>query len=1377
MLTTQTATAGATDYHTPSVITDHDDEDIITPSLSSRKEDSTVPDALNLDEHRYFAKPISQDRPFTPAGLPKLTGLSRDAAEEGGESSADGAIHRAGRRSTRPILPAGPNSPPQIYPANRKLAATYVLSRSVPVGPSHSRPRASRVPLKLVRATLTPGAWRRTHISSKYGSRVRVCCSPCSEIGSAVDIVVVYLYNSALFRKPYDQDADLDIFYHTKDVKSPSSQGVQKAKTIRREQSKDPLPETFAEHSERVNWLEEFEMLRRFIPGSRIITIGFDIAPLLLGISSFDKISVQLLEHLGNTRGEAEHIPLVFLGHVYGGILILRMLSFLSEKYTSPVLNSNIAGLFLFSCPVAHSHAHSQDLSDFYGAKTSGIFFGGHYNTHIMQQLQDSAASGLYSQHPPKEKHDVRGAKDMAKDELKMKPIRIGFPIFQFAFEGESRDDKGYTVVRASSELFSGAVETIYTMNHMANALRFSSSRHIIIQKILLSMQYSLKTHRILHAVVAGNVEETQAIVKADPRANLRDRWDQTALHIAVLRNDQNMVISLLEVDVDPNVRDESLNTPLHYAVLSGNETIIRKLLQHGADIGLENNRRQTPRDIAEKHESRKHMVSWLKSRLLSGPDQSFSNPIGSGDLPTSWEGQLACGSFQLTITEIFASGSTDKHWSTNVSVGALLYGPASLDETLRHFRPPDVEGKTPVCVWIHVPENNMIWLEDLFKKLGLHETIWQDTRRSNSESLQNRVITPHVSRGDICSIFLPYLSYEWKTRQMKRTKYVQAISETIPQDLAAQLALSEEYRAFERVVISPEDLNTQTQLLRVTDGEETKDFLDGDDVTDTKSPKSQENVDPDDLEKDEKALIKCYLHNPPALHVRRTLDQYFYHMLENTLNRDDDQVVSRWASKDSLWSEPGVSGGNLDGSKDRHNILMVDQLWLWTLSQRDGAPSIERNGHKVDISDRKESVEKRKVNFVVSCFPSRTGADRAHRTMDDLQRLVLDPHRRKRAPIRKPEQLVSRILETCFGVFDRLQEIPMLRFFQMFEDSIGSIDDEESRQFAEFKRGSTELLELNATNKFYNERKNSLMADLLDIRKEIDLLVEVKDIRDEINIIRSVLNVQKDLISQMPDLHNIYAMAKMIQADIDDFINLDERAKTIQDKLNTLMDLKQKTANAWEAREARETAVATRKQGSTLMVFTMVTIIFLPLSFMASFFAIGIAAFPKDRTSGQVSWPLRTVMGILFGVSLAVSTPLIVFALNMDYCASFHRELRNNYLRLIGIKLIARLVPLAPLGSPNLLIQWSERLQNIREEYMRDIKYEQNGSLSNVKVDNGTTTEDTEPGEAIPSTASSHVSKGVDTEMLCSRRSRWRRPKFGLWRRKMDNDLPSDKG
>jgi hypothetical protein len=62
-------------------------------------------------------------------------------------------------------------------------------------------------------------------------------------------------------------------------------------------------------------------------------------------------------------------------------------------------------------------------------------------------------------------------------------------------------------------------------------------------------------------------------------------------------------------------------------------------------------------------------------------------------------------------------------------------------------------------------------------------------------------------------------------------------------------------------------------------------------------------------------ALIEAYLCSLPPLHVRRTLDQFFYHGIDTT-KRDRDQVVYRYCKRERI--EP--------------RLFMVDQCWLWIL-------------------------------------------------------------------------------------------------------------------------------------------------------------------------------------------------------------------------------------------------------------------------------------------------------------------------------------------------------------------------------------------------------------------------------------------------------------
>lgn len=69
------------------------------------------------------------------------------------------------------------------------------------------------------------------------------------------------------------------------------------------------------------------------------------------------------------------------------------------------------------------------------------------------------------------------------------------------------------------------------------------------------------------------------------------------------------------------------------------------------------------------------------------------------------------------------------------------------------------------------------------------------------------------------------------------------------------------------------------------------------------------------DYAADEKLLReKVNIHSP--LHVRRTLDQYYFLTLDNTSERDRDQVVYR--------------GTRSLSSTTR--VVMVDQLWMWIL-------------------------------------------------------------------------------------------------------------------------------------------------------------------------------------------------------------------------------------------------------------------------------------------------------------------------------------------------------------------------------------------------------------------------------------------------------------
>jgi len=129
---------------------------------------------------------------------------------------------------------------------------------------------------------------------------------------------------------------------------------------------------------------------------------------------------------------------------------------------------------------------------------------------------------------------------------------------------------------------------------------------------------------------------------------------------------------------------------------------------------------------------------------------------------------------------------------------------------------------------------------------------------------------------------------------------------------------------------------------------------------------------------------------------------------------------------------------------------------------------------------------------------------------------------------------------------------------------------------------------------------------------------------------------------------------------------------------LKDLLDLKQKQASVTEARSARKDAKAsskeaeasaklsyeTFKQGGSIMIFTIITIIFLPLSFFTSLFGMNA----KELISGDLSIGLYSE--IMFPVSFIVICLSLGLALDMDFRLLVFRGWRK-FLKWIGLSRI----------------------------------------------------------------------------------------------------------
>jgi len=74
---------------------------------------------------------------------------------------------------------------------------------------------------------------------------------------------------------------------------------------------------------------------------------------------------------------------------------------------------------------------------------------------------------------------------------------------------------------------------------------------------------------------------------------------EQTPLHIACYRGDQEAVSAMLGAGASTCARGDVGGTPLHEAALGQNPNIVRVLLEHGADVSAVDDYGDTPLDIA----------------------------------------------------------------------------------------------------------------------------------------------------------------------------------------------------------------------------------------------------------------------------------------------------------------------------------------------------------------------------------------------------------------------------------------------------------------------------------------------------------------------------------------------------------------------------------------------------------------------------------------------------------------------------------------------------------------------------------------------------------------------------------------------------------
>ena len=377
------------------------------------------------------------------------------------------------------------------------------------------------------------------------------------------------------------------------------------------------------------------------------------------------------------------------------------------------------------------------------------------------------------------------------------------------------------------------------------------------------------------------------------------------------------------------------------------------------------------------------------------------------------------------------------------------------------------------------------------------------------------------------------------------------------------------------------------------------------------------------------------------------------YPSLRNTAVRDADQILYKRTKPgaDAQAVKDVPKHNKLHGARSSLNlqsmlglgdgaakVLMVDQLWLWIID----------NQTVITFFTPKEREEKdnglsREADIRSQIYQDING---------DYANQCLDPW----------DFAALAISHAIKALLDNATD-EKLQVFNIFEEYISILTERQTSSFKEFR-----------DNQRVEKIKDMEAQRHVDNHKDLDALLELRDTEDELKTIEKLIKEQQGCVEEMEKqyrhlnhhhgkgcngtifLHDASSFLAEHKEQVESML---ESARAAQRAFKDLLDMKQKQANIVEAQLARKQTEVAADQSRSIMVFTIFTIIFLPLSFFASVFGINAQEW---NGSDNGFLPLHQIFTYMGSISLAV----IIMALLIAFNKYTRRLARNTWLNVL---------------------------------------------------------------------------------------------------------------